>query len=76
MFETKDDSRNVWWVGPLAFGEGWHNNHHALPRSVRHGLLWYQLDPAWLVIRALSMVGLAWDLQLPSEDGRKMKKVA
>ena len=28
-YETKDDSRNLWWVGLLAFGEGWHNNHHA-----------------------------------------------
>jgi fatty-acid desaturase len=30
-FATKDDSRNVWWVALLTFGEGWHNNHHAHP---------------------------------------------
>ena len=24
-----DLSRNNWWVGILAFGEGWHDNHHA-----------------------------------------------
>ena len=30
-YETSDNSRNLWWVGLLAFGEGWHNNHHAFP---------------------------------------------
>lgn len=29
--ETKDESRNSWWLGILAWGEGWHNNHHASP---------------------------------------------
>ena len=28
-YATGDQSRNNWWVGFLAFGEGWHNNHHA-----------------------------------------------
>jgi fatty-acid desaturase len=28
-FNTGDLSRNNWWIGILAFGEGWHNNHHA-----------------------------------------------
>jgi stearoyl-CoA desaturase (delta-9 desaturase) len=40
-FNTTDDSRNVWWVALLTFGEGWHNNHHAHPVSARHGLAWY-----------------------------------
>ena len=30
-FQTRDDSRNSWWVALLTFGEGWHNNHHAHP---------------------------------------------
>ena len=29
-YETTDDSRNNWWVALLTYGEGWHNNHHAL----------------------------------------------
>src|ERR1041384_1361016 len=37
-FNTRDDSRNTWWVALLSFGEGWHNNHHAHPTSARHGL--------------------------------------
>ena len=40
-FETRDDSRNSWWVALLSGGEGWHNNHHAHPVSARHGLKWY-----------------------------------
>lgn len=57
-FETKDDSRNSWWVALLTFGEGWHNNHHAHPTSARHGLAWYELDIAWLHIRAFQLLGL------------------
>jgi hypothetical protein len=34
-FETRDDSRNNWWVALLTGGEGWHNNHHAHPVSAR-----------------------------------------
>ena len=41
-FRTKDASRNNWIVGLLAFGEGWHNNHHAFPRSAFHGMEWWQ----------------------------------
>jgi stearoyl-CoA desaturase (delta-9 desaturase) len=58
-FATADDSTNNWWVALLTFGEGWHNNHHANPRSVRHGLTWYELDINWLCICALHRVGLA-----------------
>jgi stearoyl-CoA desaturase (delta-9 desaturase) len=57
-FQTKDDSRNNWWVALLTFGEGWHNNHHAHPTSARHGLAWYEFDLAWIHIRFFEMVGL------------------
>ena len=65
-FATRDDSTNNWWVALFTFGEGWHNNHHADPRCVRHGLAWYELDINWLCIRALHRVGLAKKLHLPS----------
>jgi stearoyl-CoA desaturase (delta-9 desaturase) len=65
-FQTRDDSTNNWWVALLTFGEGWHNNHHADPRCVRHGLAWYELDINWLCIRALHRVGLAKKLCLGS----------
>jgi stearoyl-CoA desaturase (delta-9 desaturase) len=56
-FETNDQSRNEWVVGLLAFGEGWHNNHHAFPRSAFHGLHWWQFDLSGYVIRALERLG-------------------
>ncbi len=59
-FDTGDMSRNQWLVGLLAFGEGWHNNHHAFPRSAFHGLRWWQFDLSAYVIRVLERVGLVW----------------
>jgi stearoyl-CoA desaturase (delta-9 desaturase) len=58
MFETGDRSRNQWLVGLLAFGEGWHNNHHAFPRSAFHGLRWWQFDLSGYIIRGLERLGL------------------
>ena len=52
-FDTKDDSRNSWWVALLTFGEGWHNNHHAHPVSARHGLAWYEFDITWITLKLL-----------------------
>lgn len=66
-YNTGDLSRNNWWVGLLAFGEGWHNNHHAFEFSARHGLEWWQFDMTWIVIRALQAVGLATNVKLPTE---------
>ncbi len=65
-FKAGDDSRNNPIFGFLAWGEGWHNNHHAFPTSARHGLLWWQFDTSYLVIRAMEMVGLAWNVRVPT----------
>ncbi len=61
-FETNDRSRNEWMVGLLAFGEGWHNNHHAFPRSAFHGLHWWQFDLSGYLIWTLERLGLARDV--------------
>ena len=61
-FDTDDESTNVTWVALLSFGEGWHHNHHAFPRSARHGLRWYEPDVSGWIIRALERVGLAWNV--------------
>jgi len=61
-FDTDDESTNVTWVALLSFGEGWHHNHHAFPRSAKHGLRWYEPDVSGWIIRALERVGLAWNV--------------
>jgi len=65
--ETKDDSRNVAWLGWLTFGEAYHNGHHKYPKSARHGLLPGETDLSWGMIQLLSKLGLAWDIKLPAK---------
>jgi stearoyl-CoA desaturase (delta-9 desaturase) len=67
-YKTADLSTNCWWVGLLAWGEGWHNNHHAFPFSARHGLRWFEFDPTWLQIKVLRALRLARNVKLPSPD--------
>jgi stearoyl-CoA desaturase (delta-9 desaturase) len=61
-FSTGDQSRNLAWLAPLAFGEAWHNNHHAFPTSARHGLARWQIDPGAWFIAALERCHLASDV--------------
>ena len=58
-FDTDDRSTNVFWLALPSFGESWHHNHHAFPRSAVHGLRRWELDPSGLVITAMEKVGLA-----------------
>ena len=57
-YSTEDDSVNVWWVGILACGEGWHNNHHASPGSAQSGMKPFEFDLAWQVIKLLRALNL------------------
>ena len=67
-FETRDDSRNNWWVAILTGGEGWHNNHHAHPVSARHGPAWYEFDINYYGIWLLEKMGLAKKVQIAKFD--------
>jgi stearoyl-CoA desaturase (Delta-9 desaturase) len=62
-FETRDNSRNNVWLALLTFGEGWHNNHHHFPGSARQGFRWWEIDLTYYALRAMSLVGLVWDLK-------------
>jgi len=67
-YVTGDDSRNNWWLAIITLGEGWHNNHHAYQRSTRQGFRWWEFDPTYYVLKALSWVGVVWDLGEPPAD--------
>jgi stearoyl-CoA desaturase (delta-9 desaturase) len=64
-YETGDNSRNNWLFALATNGEGWHNNHHADPRSAAHGHRWWELDVTYLTLRLLERVGLVWDIVTP-----------
>ena len=80
-FETRDDSRNNALVAAVTFGEGWHNNHHAYPRSARHGLTWQEFDVNWVQIRILEKLGLiknvyAFELAGEQEEQKELRQAA
>jgi sn-1 stearoyl-lipid 9-desaturase len=77
LWDTRDDSLNVWWVGILAVGEGWHNNHHAVPKSAKHGMAWWEIDVTWMTIWVFEKLGLAREVirppKLPAKLGTRTK---
>ncbi len=77
-FDTGDESRNLAWLAPLAYGEGWHNNHHAFPTSAHHGMTRAErlLDPSAWVIAAMEKLGLAWDVVRVSPEKQAARAVA
>src|SRR5215212_4264332 len=77
-FATEDQSTNVAWLSLLSFGESWHHNHHAFPRSAAHGLRrWEQaLDPSALVIKSLEKVGLARNVVRIAPERQEQRQTA
>lgn len=74
-FTSHDESRNVWWLSFLSFGESWHNNHHAFPTSAFHGLRAREVDPGGWTIRALERAGLVWRV-VRVDERRQAAKLA
>jgi stearoyl-CoA desaturase (Delta-9 desaturase) len=74
-FRSNDESRNVWWLSLISFGESWHNNHHAFPTSAFHGLWRRQVatDPGAWVIWLLERAGLVWNVTRIPEQRRAAK---
>jgi stearoyl-CoA desaturase (delta-9 desaturase) len=58
-FALDDHSTNVFWLALPSLGESWHHNHHAFPRSARHGMRWWEIDVSGLIIAAMKRLGLA-----------------
>jgi stearoyl-CoA desaturase (Delta-9 desaturase) len=75
-FEVDDHSTNVFWLALPTMGESWHHNHHAFPRSARHGLRWWEIDISGLLIGGLERLGLAWNVVRITPERQAQKAVA
>ena len=64
-YATPDTSRNSFVIAVITGGEGWHNNHHYLPSSVRQGFRWWEWDPTWYVLKGLAAIHVVRDLRNP-----------
>jgi stearoyl-CoA desaturase (delta-9 desaturase) len=74
-YRSRDRSGNVWWLALPTFGESWHNNHHAFPRSARNGLAWWQIDPSWYVICAFRALRLVQNPRVPNAGAQEARRV-
>ncbi|MBK5109917.1 MAG: fatty acid desaturase [Thermoleophilia bacterium] len=72
-FEVDDHSTNVFWLALPSFGEAWHHNHHAFPRSANHGLRRRELDPSAWIISGMEKVGLARNVVRISPERQREK---
>lgn len=64
-FASNDNSRNLWWVSLVTYGEGWHNNHHTYPHVAKAGFAWWEIDTTWWSIKVLKILGLATKINIP-----------
>jgi stearoyl-CoA desaturase (delta-9 desaturase) len=62
-YRTGDTSRNNWLLALITLGEGWHNNHHFYPNAARQGFYWWEIDISYYILKALSWMGIIWDLK-------------
>jgi stearoyl-CoA desaturase (delta-9 desaturase) len=69
-YRTGDQSRNNWFLALITLGEGWHNNHHHYPSSARQGFYWWELDFTWYALKAMSWLGIIWDLRVVPVSAR------
>ncbi len=42
------------WLAIITLGEGWHNNHHHYPASVRQGFYWWEFDITFYLLKLMS----------------------
>ncbi|HEX8349385.1 MAG TPA: acyl-CoA desaturase [Hymenobacter sp.] len=59
---ANESAYNNYFLGLLSFGEGYHNNHHAHPKSAKMSTEWYEVDLAWGVVVCLKALGIVWDV--------------
>ena len=69
-YPSNDDSKNNWLLALITGGEGWHNNHHYYQSTANQGFFWWEVDTSYYALRAMSAVGLVWDLRTPPKHIR------
>ncbi len=74
-YDNGDDSKNLWWVALITFGEGWHNNHHAYQRAANYGHRWWEFDTTFMMIQLLRLFGLAWKIApIPAKAREQLER--
>ena len=74
-FDVEDHSTNVFWLALPSFGESWHHNHHAFPRSAVHGLAGGRSTRRRWSSARCSALGLAWNVVEITPE-RQAQKIA
>jgi stearoyl-CoA desaturase (delta-9 desaturase) len=74
-YATDDQSRNNLFLALITLGEGWHNNHHHYQSSANQGFFWWEIDISYYIIRAMSWVGLVWDIRKPGAKALTYRNV-
>ncbi len=73
-YKTGDHSRNSFILSLVTLGEGWHNNHHYYPATVRQGFFWWEIDITYYLLKVMSWIGIVWDLRPVPEHVRSNPK--
>jgi stearoyl-CoA desaturase (delta-9 desaturase) len=72
-FDSADDSRNTLVFDFVTCGELFQNNHHMYGSRPNFAVKWYEIDPAWIGIWAMSKLGI---LKIRAEErARPARKV-
>lgn len=57
-FNNSDNSRNTLWFDFVTLGELFQNNHHKFPLKVNFAVRWWEVDPAYHVMRLFNRLGI------------------
>jgi stearoyl-CoA desaturase (delta-9 desaturase) len=74
-FSDQNTSHDSMVTALLTLGEGYHNFHHEFPHDYRNGIRFFHFDPTKWTIRALSWIGLAYNLSRAPQNEISREKI-